>query len=181
MCENVHCHGNFKIRSPFIFGLVAGIVRRHYRCCDFCSVRLVHGRLLFRSSRVACPSHRRGKGVHHHAVNQVIRHRTVQPGRNTLLFHLTGCFGSGRVLRFNPSVNLSALCLASCTSSLGYVTLRGMPRFTSVTHVTFNGTTHGPISLHIKDCGSLLPGTLGSVRRLSFIFFGALCRRRGGD
>lgn len=164
----------FGIHSPFVFDLVANLMREPYPYYDFQKITAWRQALIRSKEKVTMTDLGAGSVVTKtkiRRVSEVVRYGSISRKYGELLFRLVRRFNPDTILELGTSAGISSLYLALPNRIAGFITMEGCPDMATIAANTFERFHLTKVSLVNGPFNEALPKVLERLTQVDFVFF----------
>lgn len=164
----------FGIHSPFVFDLVANVMREPYPYYDFQKITAWRQAVMRSNEKVSLTDLGAGSVVAKtktRRVADVVRYGSIPQKYGELLFRLVRRFNPDTILELGTSAGISSLYLALPNRMAGFITMEGCPNMASIAANTFERFNLNQVKLVNEPFNEALPKVLEHMNKVDFVFF----------
>ena len=163
----------FGIHSPFVFDVVANLMREPYDYYDFKRINAWRHALLRSRETIEVADMGAGSVVVKSKIRKVaniVRYGSMPEKYGKLLFRLVSQFKPNGIIELGTSAGISALYLVLPNKSSNFVTIEGCRNTAGVARYTFQHFGLNHITMLNGSFNDQLPKALEQIGKLDFVF-----------
>lgn len=171
---NARHRKGFGIHSPFVFELVANLMREPYEYYDFKKINAWRNALKNSKEEVDIIDLGAGSVVtksKKRKVANIVRHGSIPKKYGELLFRLVNCYSPKSILELGTSAGISSLYLAFPNKTSQFITIEGCRNMAGISRYTFQHFGLNHIQILNGLFNDQLPVVLRQINKLDFVYF----------